>query len=298
MRAVQVAYLIGWLVGVGCGSTDPEATTDPEEPVYEVFSSPVRVVIEGYDADAMEPFLSRDGRYLFFNNLNDPSVNTELHVAERVDALRFTYRGPLTNANTEALEGVPTMDRSGTLYFVSTRSYPETLSTLYRGRFDEGAIEEVELVPGVSREEAGIVNFDVEVSPDGTTLYIVDAQFSDNVPETANLIIATRVGDQFVRAPNSDEILQEVNTDALEYAAAITNDGLELFFTRFTSARGETPPQLYRSVRATLDAPFGTPQRVEAATGFVEGPTLDPDDRALYYHKREGGRFVIYYITR
>lgn len=153
-------------------------------------------------------------------------------------------------------------------------------------------------MPGVSREEAGIVNFDVEVSPDGTTLYIVDAQFSDNVPETANLIIATRVGDQFVRAPNSDEILQEVNTDALEYAAAITNDGLELFFTRFTSARGETPPQLYRSVRATLDAPFGTPQRVEAATGFVEGPTLDPDDRALYYHKREGGRFVIYYITR
>lgn len=122
MRAVQVAYLIGWLVGVGCGSTDPEATTDPEEPVYEVFSSPVRVVIEGYDADAMEPFLSRDGRYLFFNNLNDPSVNTELHVAERVDALRFTYRGPLTNANTEALEGVPTMDRSGTLYFVSTRN--------------------------------------------------------------------------------------------------------------------------------------------------------------------------------
>jgi hypothetical protein len=34
------------------------------------------------------------------------------------------------------------------------------------------------------------------------------------------------------------------------------------------------------------------------ATGFVEGPTLSPDEKSLYYHKREGGVFVIYRVTR
>jgi hypothetical protein len=40
------------------------------------------------------------------------------------------------------------------------------------------------------------------------------------------------------------------------------------------------------------------PQRVSAITGFVEAPALSPDGRALYYHKLEGGRFVIYRVAR
>jgi hypothetical protein len=30
----------------------------------------------------------------------------------------------------------------------------------------------------------------------------------------------------------------------------------------------------------------------------VEGPTLAPDEKSLYYHKREGDRFVLYRVTR
>jgi hypothetical protein len=41
----------------------------------------------------MEPFITRDGRYLFFNNSNDPSVNTNLRYAERIDDLTFKYKG-------------------------------------------------------------------------------------------------------------------------------------------------------------------------------------------------------------
>ncbi|MFQ6087920.1 MAG: hypothetical protein ACE5K0_03340 [Candidatus Methanofastidiosia archaeon] len=32
------------------------------------FKNPQKVEIIGYDGDALEPFISRDGQYLFFNN--------------------------------------------------------------------------------------------------------------------------------------------------------------------------------------------------------------------------------------
>jgi len=30
----------------------------------------------------------------------------------------------------------------------------------------------------------------------------------------------------------------------------------------------------------------------------VEGPTFSPDDRAVFYHKRENDRFVLYRVSR
>ncbi len=98
----------------------------------------------------MEPFITKDGRYLLFNNRNDPKIDTKLLFAERVDDLTFDYRGELEGANTSALEGVPSVDRHGNLFFVSTRSYAETLSTIYRGRFGQGRVSGIELVAGIS----------------------------------------------------------------------------------------------------------------------------------------------------
>jgi hypothetical protein len=113
------------------------------QPKSRAFRNPRRVTIQGYQGDAMEPFLTRDGRYLLFNNSNDPAVDTNLQYAERIDDLRFVYKGEIDGVNTPALEGVPTIDRNGTLYFVSTRSYAVTLSTLFRGRFDRGRVSTV-----------------------------------------------------------------------------------------------------------------------------------------------------------
>jgi hypothetical protein len=52
---------------------------------------PKRVEITGYEDDAMEPFISRDGRYLLFNNLNEPATNTDIHFAERKDDFTWLY---------------------------------------------------------------------------------------------------------------------------------------------------------------------------------------------------------------
>lgn len=280
------------LLGLACGGP-PVASS----PGTTVFNNPERVTIQGYDGHAMEPFVTRDGRFLLFNNLNHPSENTDLHWAERVDDLTFTYRGTITGVNTAALEGVPAMDRDNVLYFVSTRSYDQTFSIIHRGAFSDGAVSGVELVPGISKQQPGMVNFDVDVSPDGSTLYFVDSRFANGGPETADIVIAERRGAGFERAARSDEIMRNVNSSDLEYAACISADGLTLFFTRVK--KGLTgDARIFMATRSSLTAPFAKPLRLTAVDGFVEGPTLSPDERSLYYHRRDGDRFVLYRVTR
>jgi hypothetical protein len=172
--------------------------------VETVFANPQRVTIRGYDGEAMEPFLSRDGSVLFFNNLNDPKVNTDLYWAERVDDVTFQFKGEVRGVNTPALEGVASMDRDGMFYFVSTRSYDQTASTLYRGRFANGNVTGIELVPGISLGKPGIVNFDAEISADGNTLYFVESEFRNGRPKTARILFARREeNDGFVRSEDS-----------------------------------------------------------------------------------------------
>src|SRR5499426_1227195 len=285
---LDIITIVMSLVLTACQSVGTVASQRERE--YTAFGVPERVTIRGYGDHAMEPFITRDGRYLFFNNSNDPSANTNLRYAERIDDLTFEYKGEVAGVNTQALEGVPTMDKNGAFYFVSTRSYKETLSTIYQGRFSNGAVTGVKIVEGVSKKAPGSVNFDVEVSADGHTLYFVDGVFSGKpIPDKADLAIAVRDGAGFRRSAGSAEFLKNINTDALEYAACISPDELELFFTR----AGKNGPAIFRSTRKSVTHPFDPPVRVAAIKGFVEAPTLSLDGRSLYYHLREGERFLI-----
>jgi WD40-like Beta Propeller Repeat len=268
-------------------------------PEYRAFGEPQLVAIRGYQGDAMEPFITKDGRYLLFNNRNDPKIDTRLLFAERVDDLTFDYRGELEGANTSALEGVPSMDRHGNLFFVSTRSYAETLSTIYRGRFGQGKVSGIELVAGISLRQRGMVTFDAEVSADGSTLFVADGRFAGgHVPETADIDIAVRDGAGFRRLPGARDLLRNVNTAALEYAPAVSGDLLELFFTRLEGSARSPRTAILRAVRPDAGAPFGAPQRLASITGFVEAPALSGDGRSLYYHRLDGGRFVILRVAR
>ena len=89
-----------------------------------------------------------------------------------------------------------------------------------------------------------------------------------------------------------------VNTVDLEYAAAISRDGLELFFTRLDI--GTLTTTIHRVTRTATDVPFESPELVSAIRGFVEGPAFSPDERSLYYHKRNqaNGLFELWRVTR
>jgi WD40-like Beta Propeller Repeat len=271
----------------------------PDTGSTRLFDNPERVTIRGYDGDAMEPFISRDGRYLLFNNNNDPAKKTDLHWATRIDDLTFEYKGKLDGANTgNALDGVASMDRQLTLYFVTLRSYETSLSTIYRGVFANGKVSKVDIVPGISLKEMGMVNFDAEISPDGNTLYFADGRFAGGgLPKTADIVMAERAGNGFHRRADSEKIMQNVNSAVLEYAPCISADGLMLLFTRLRNGLG-AEPSIYMAQRGSTSESFGQPLKLTAIEGYVEAATLSPDEKSLYYHRRDGGKFVLYRVTR
>jgi len=85
----------------------------------------------------------------------------------------------------------------------------------------------------------------------------------------------------------------------LDYAAAISGNGLELFFTRAMPARGARgEPGVYRASRASNAKPFGHVQRVGAITGYAEAPSLSADGTTLFYHQLAGGSFRIMTVVR
>ncbi len=267
--------------------------------MYRAFVDPRAVTIQGYSGDAMEPFISRHGAYLLFNTSNVPPHIASLQFASRINDQTFVYRGQIQGVNEpDALSGTPSMDRDGQLYFVSTRSYTQTLSTIYTGRFVSGRVTQVHLVSGVSPRTPGIVDFDVEVSADGRTLYVSVGRFDGGTaPQSASLAIFRKVGSGFIADPEGPNILRAVNNPAmLTYAASVSTNGLELFFTRAGASGGV--PAIYRAVRSSLSQPFGQVQRVSAITGFAEAPSISASGTTLYYHRLVGNHFEIADVTR
>jgi hypothetical protein len=274
------------------------------KPSFGVFTNPEPVTIEGYTQDAMEPFVSPDGNYLFFNNSNGTRP-TNLYYATAVDmtGLTFQFQGEIVGANSGGLTltAVPSMDINNIFYFISDRSYGSTLSTIYSGTFSAGSVSNVALVPGVSKDKPGDVNFDQCISQDGGTLYFVDGVFNGgSVPKAASIAIARRDGDTFVRLKNSARIMRKINTHDLNYAPDISKSQLEFFFTRIPiqNSQPKPPPVIYTATRSSTSKPFGEPRKIAAITGFAEAPALSPDEKSLYFHLQVSGTFVIYRVTR
>lgn len=270
-------------------------------PVPLHFEGKEQVTITGYTDHAMEPFLSRDGTILLFNNSNDPALNTNLHWATRVDDKTFLYQGEIAGANSAALDGVATMDNEGNLYFVSLRDYTASLTTLFTTHFSSGTVGEPAHVANLSRNQAGWVNFDVEVDAAGETLYFVDGRFDeDGGPYEADLILARKSNGEFLRDTNTGGILKNINSDSLDYAASISADNLELYFTRaMIPLTSQTIPEIFVASRTNESEPFGIPVKIASISGFAEAPAISPDKKLLYYHALNSqGKFAVFLTRR
>jgi hypothetical protein len=287
-------------VASSSGGVASAASVSQSQPpcTYNAFTDPQMVTIRGYSGSAMEPFISEDGEYLFFNTSNVAPSIPALQFSTRVGVDTFQYRGAIEGANQPGyLSGTPSMDDNRNLYFVSTRSYAQTLSTIYSGRFASGTVTGVHLVPGISGGTLGTIDFDVEVSPDGSTLYISVGHFDGGPPTSASLAIFDKVGSGFVPDPDSATILRAVNkAGMLTYAPSISTNGLELFFTQANPAGGE--PAIYRAVRAGVGQAFGDVHRVGAINGYAEAPAISANGTTLYYHRLVGSTFQIWTVTR
>lgn len=287
------------------------------------FSNPRPVSIVGYTGDAQEPFISRDGGLLFFNNLNAATLDngaendTNLHYASRIDDVNFQYLGLVQGAANDLiagvneLEGVASMDNNSRFVFVNTTDYldassPNYLKSLFVADYVSGELLNVQAIPNLKSTRGpgegavlGELNFDAELHGDGQALYYVEGLFSGNpFPDAANIALATKQATGFVEDVNSPALFEAVNTSDLEYAPSISSDQLELYFTRSVglSASGFA---IYVATRDSVMQPWQRVHRLTAMVGeFVEGPSISADGSLLYYHQKTAGVFGIHVAQR
>lgn len=277
-----------------------------KEQVSHLYVRPQPVLIEGYAGSAMEPFISPDGRYLFFNNENDPKVNTNLHFAERMGMLSFRYRGELPGVNSAALDAAASLDIAGHFYFTTLRDYDRTMNSLYTGDFDGNAVRNLHPVPGdISPKTPGTINMDATISPDGRTLYISRAVIFPGAPapKKSELLVARLKDGVFGIDPGSSALMKNINTTALQYAPSISADGLEIYFSRASqlmtgSEAAGAQLRIMVATRGSMNEPFGEPRALTGLTGFVEAPTVPFDGKEMFFHAKVGKRFVIYRAER
>jgi len=265
----------------------------------------IEVTINGLSFDAIEPSISSDGRYLFFNNLND-GINTKLFYSTKINDTTFNYVGELGGANQTIqphLDTVADMDAEGNFYWTSTRNYPAELNNLFHGTFNAGSVSNIGRLQGdFNMNIPGWLVMDHGISLDGQTIYFNNARFDDancQGPCETTIGIAQKEGPStFNTLADSELVLQNINDPAyINYAPCISSDNLELYYTRYL--KGEitsgTNFEICVAVRNSTESPFSTPKVLlsEGISDLIEAPTLTADKKIMYYHKKIPGSHKI-----
>lgn len=316
--------------GGGSGSSGNNSAPVPEPPVPPAtatpdFQNPRPVEILGYTGHAMEPFISRDGSTLFFNNLNadrleDGTENdTNIHFASRNDAYTFQYLGLVVGASEDLvpgvneLEGVASLDQDNRFFFIRTTDYldaasPYYLKSIFTANYGNGSIVDLTALPNFKSDRPpgeapvpGELIFDAEVDSSGEYLYFAEGLFSGSpFPDAADIQVAIKEGDTFALMPGTRDVMAQVNSEELEYAPSISSNGLEFYFTRAEVPSPASPEfAIYVATRDSVQSPWTGVTKVEVITGDItEAPSISGDGKHLYYHQRINGVFQIYAVER
>ena len=294
---IKVLYtiILAALLIISCSSNDNDTA---DLITYPSFNSEIEVTINGLSFDAMEPFISPNGNYLFFNNLND-GINTKLYYATKINDSTFNYVGEITGTNqvtTPQLDAVADMDSNDNFYWTSTRNYPNELNNLFHGTFNTGNVSEIERVHGdFNMNIPGWLVMDHGISLDGQYLYFNNARFDETNcqgPCETVLGIAQKNNDStFSTLPNSASILQNItDVNFIYYAPCISSDNLELYYTRYLKGQitSSTVFEICVAVRSNFTSNFSVPKVLfsETISNLIEAPTLSVDKNIIYYHRK------------
>ncbi len=269
-----------------------------------LFTNLREVTIIGVNQDAMEPFISPDGRFLYFNNSNAPGSNTDIQIAARVDDLTFRYLGPLNGANSGALDGAPSVDLGGNLYFTSLRNFAVAGTSQFTTPLFSGfaPLKQPVAIDKKLVGKSGWVNMDLGIAPDGLSAVSSRAFFEPNspTPSASYLEWWEKAADGWRLSTLGNSWLVNINADGNQrYAPALSYDGRELYFTQVNAENGIKTYSIMMTCRTSGAQPFSTATKVASATGkFTEAPTITRDGRRLYFHALRDGVFRIFTVAR
>lgn len=293
---LKILYIITLLfLFISCSSNENDIN-NPQ--IYPSFNSEIEVTINGLLFDAMEPFISPNGNYLFFNNLNN-GINTKLYYATKINDSTFNYIGELIGTNqttTPHLDAVADMDINENFYWTSTRNYPTELNNFFHGTFSAGIVNNIERVQGdFNMNTPGWLIMDHGISLDGQYLYFNNARFDDvncQGPCETTFGVAQKINaSTFNTLSNSASILQNINdSNYIYYAPCISSDNLELYFTRYLKGQitSATVFEICVAVRNNPLSKFSIPKVLfsEVISRLIEAPTLTVDKNVIYYHRK------------
>jgi len=296
MKYISIV-LVSLLLCISCSSDETPITQIPQT-IYPSFGPETDVTITGLTFDAMEPFISADGNYLFFNNVND-GIATKLFYATKIDDTTFIFVSEVngTNQTTPShLDAVADMDSNGNFYWTSTRDYPAELNNLFHGSFSNGNVTDINRVQGdFNMNTPGWLVMDHGISLDGQFLYFNNARLDEQNcqgPCETTMGIAQKINNTtFNTLPNSSVILQNINdSNYIYYAPCISSDNLELYYTRYLkdNISASTNFEICVAVRENTTSNFSVPTVLLSSpiANLVEAPTLTTDKNIMYYHKK------------
>jgi Tol biopolymer transport system component len=90
--------------------------------------------------------------------------------------------------------------------------------------------------------------------------------------------------------------LKEINSSAWDFHPSISSNGLTLHFSSRRTGRS----QLFKAIRASLDAPFSPPEHLsffDSPGSYLEYPFLRSDGRALYFARRTSEKPFDIYVS-
>lgn len=272
------------------------------------------ISIVGYSGSAMEPRISHDQVVLFFNDKPaSGDSNMQIHYAIKQSSTVYNYIGEVTGANASgSLDGVPAVDSSGRFHFVSLRDYSATGKTLFTGTINVLGPSSLEIQNTQSSDGAiaaggaGVVDMDIDVSWDGTLAIVSRATFAGaGYPSASFLKLFDVATGLLTERSDSSAILANVNqSGCVIYAASMSADKLELFYTQFPSTNVTADEfGVLVARRSSTSEPFGRGKVLSGLKGsFAEGPSLSFDDggKTLFFHRFDSaqGKFQIYKRTR
>ena len=200
--------------------------------VNGAWQEPEKLSLSSDDWSDLDPFVSPDGKQLFFISTRPDAGKTsgidkrdmDIWVATR-SAVEWIAPHRLENVNSEGKEGSPSVARNGTLYFFSDRQAGTGKNAVYESRFVKEHYEPATLLPAAIN--AGPSDTSPFIAPNGKTLLFYSTR--EGGFGKADLYMSHKKHGKWTASVNLGPVVNSADSD---YNPAVSPDGLQLFFGR------------------------------------------------------------------